>query len=90
MKAKRCPLCGGEPQFVHYAIPQEKDPDAWEFTEDGFEPMILFKRLECKECKATTCGVDMVCDDAIKHWNEGHIFQWMFNENVTDVQQKET
>ena len=28
MKAKRCPVCGGKPQYVHYAIPgSANDPD---------------------------------------------------------------
>ena len=28
MKAKRCPICNGVPQFVYYAIPgSTKDPD---------------------------------------------------------------
>ena len=90
MKVKRCPLCGGQPKFVYYAIPQIKNPDGWEFCEDGLEPLVLFKRLECKDCKATTCGVDMTIDDAIKHWNEEHVFQFIGSEDATDVEPEET
>ena len=52
MKAKRCKLCGGEPKYVHYAIPEQDYPDGWYESEYGREPMMLFKRLECSKCGA--------------------------------------
>ena len=60
--AKRCPICNGEPQYVHYCIPGS--------TEDPDELYILLKRLECKECGATVPELVMTCDDAVKYWNE--------------------
>lgn len=68
---KRCSLCQGEPQFVYYAIPMKDNPDGWDFEEDGsMEPMILLKRLECVDCKATTPYLYLTIDDAMKVWNE--------------------
>jgi hypothetical protein len=62
MKAKKCPLCNGEPQFVYYAIPDStNDPDGI---------YVLFKRLECTECGATVANLVMTCDDAVNYWNE--------------------
>lgn len=62
MKAKRCPVCGAPPQYVHYAIPgSTKDPDGI---------FILFKRLECSQCGATVAQLVMTCDDAVRYWNE--------------------
>ena len=62
MKAKRCPLCNGVPQFVYYAIPgSTKDPDGL---------YILLKRLECSECGATVANLVLTCDDAVKYWND--------------------
>ena len=62
MKAKRCPVCGGSPQFVHYAIPgSTKNPDG---------KFILFKRLECSQCGATVDQLVMTCDDAVRYWND--------------------
>lgn len=61
MKAKRCPVCGGSPQYVHYAIPgSTKNPDGI---------FILFKRLECSQCGATVASLVLTCDDAVKYWN---------------------
>ena len=61
MKAKRCPVCGGAPQYVYYAIPgSTKDPE---------ELFVLFKRLECSQCKATVAQLVMTCDDAVSYWN---------------------
>lgn len=61
MKAKRCPVCGGAPQYVHYAIPgSTKDPDGL---------YILLKRLECSECGATVAHLVMTCGDAVEYWN---------------------
>lgn len=61
MKAKRCPVCGGAPQYVHYAIPgSTKDPDGI---------FILFKRLECSQCGATVAHLVMTCGDAVEYWN---------------------
>jgi len=67
---KRCPQCKGTPQFVYYAIPQKIDPEGWEEEEDGPRPMILFKRIECVDCKATTPYLYLTIDDAIIAWNE--------------------
>ena len=61
MKAKRCPLCNGVPQFVYYAIPgSTKDPDGL---------YVLLKRLECSECGATVANLVLTCDDAVEYWN---------------------
>ncbi len=60
--AKRCPICGGEPQYVHYCIPGAMD--------DPDEKYILLKRLECKECGASVTGLVMTCDEAVDWWNE--------------------
>ena len=62
MKAKRCPICGGKPKFVHYSIPgATKDPDGL---------YILLKRLECSECGASVAQLVMTCDDAVNYWND--------------------
>ena len=62
MKARRCPVCGGAPQYVHYAIPgSTKDPDGI---------FILFKRLECSQCGATVAHLVMTCDDSVRYWND--------------------
>lgn len=64
MKAKRCPVCGGTPQYVHYAIPgSTKDPDGI---------FILLKRLECSQCGATVAHLVMTCDDAVRYWNDAN------------------
>ena len=62
MRAKRCPVCGGTPQYVHYAIPgSTNDPDGI---------FVLFKRLECSQCGATVAHLVMSCDDAVRYWND--------------------
>lgn len=62
MKAKRCPVCGGKPKFVHYSIPgTTKDPDGI---------YILLKRLECEKCGATVANLTLTCDDAVRYWND--------------------
>ena len=62
MKAKRCPICGGKPQYVHYSIPgATSDPDCL---------YILLKRLECSKCGASVAQLVMTCDDAVKYWND--------------------
>ena len=86
---KRCKLCGGEPKWVHYAIPEQDYPEGWDFFEDGLEPMVLFKRLECKDCKATTVQLFVTLDDAEQLWNEGRIVQYQMDENVYDVEPKD-
>lgn len=60
--AKRCPICGGEPQYVHYCSPGAMDDP------DGI--YILFKRLECKNCGASVARLVMTCDEAVMYWNE--------------------
>lgn len=62
MRAKRCPVCSGTPQYVHYAIPgSTNDPDGI---------FVLFKRLECSQCGATVVHLVMSCDDAVRYWND--------------------
>lgn len=62
MKVKRCPVCGGVPQYVYYSIPNAtKDPDSI---------YVLLKRLECSECGATVAMLVMTCDDAESYWND--------------------
>lgn len=90
MTAKRCPLCGGEPKYVYYAIPEADFPDGWEFGEYGLEPLILYKKLECKDCGATPTQLSILCDQAIETWNEGHVLQYIGNENVSDVEPEGT
>lgn len=87
---KRCKLCGGEPKWVHYAIPEQDYPEGWDFFDDDDEPspMVLFKRLECKDCKATTAQLFMMLDDAEQMWNEGLIVQYQMDENAYDVEPK--
>ena len=80
MKAKLCPLCGGDPIFVEYAVPQGKEPDLWEETETGFEPVFLMKQIECKDCGARNCLVSISCDEVVKNWNEGHVIQLVCRE----------
>lgn len=59
-KVKRC-ICGGEPQFVHYAIPgSTKDPDGI---------YVLLKRIECKKCGASVANLVMTIDEAVEYWN---------------------
>ena len=81
MRAKRCPVCGGKPQYVHYAIP-------------GMTDGIWFKRLECIDCGATVPHLVMVCDDAIKYWNDinpdtgkRYVLQRIVTEPVREVEE---
>lgn len=82
MNAKRCPICGGEPQYVYYAVPKCKCPDLWEYLEDGSKPFALWKRVECKDCKTTTCGLFLTCDDAVNAWNNEHIYEFIDAESA--------
>lgn len=62
MKAKKCPICCGNPQFVYYSIPgSTNDPD---------DLYILLKRLECSKCGASVAQLVMTCDDAVRYWND--------------------
>ena len=62
MKAKKCPICGGNPQFVYYSIPgSTNDPDGL---------YILLKRLECSKCGASVAQLVVTCDEAVSYWNE--------------------
>ena len=62
MKAKKCPICGGNPQFVYYSIPgSTNDPDGL---------YILLKRLECSKCRARVSQLVMTCDEAVSYWND--------------------
>lgn len=62
VKASRCPVCGGKPQYVHYSIPgATNDPDGL---------YILMKRLECVDCGASVAELVMTCDDAVAYWND--------------------
>lgn len=76
MRAERCPICGGVPQYVHYAIPIEVAPDEWDFNEyEEIEPTFLLKRIECSECGATVTPLVLTCDGAVECWNkklDGH------------------
>lgn len=62
MKAKKCPVCGGNPKFVYYSITgSTNDPDGL---------YVLFKRLECSKCGATVAQLVITCDDAVAYWND--------------------
>ena len=87
MKAKRCKLCGGEPKYVHYAPPRTDHPELWKDMENGLEPIMLFKRLECKLCGATVPSLSLSLDDAVKIWNEQNILVRYMEENVLDVEE---
>lgn len=83
MKAKRCPICGGEPQFVYYALPEYQAPNAWDYDEEGErEPMIMYKRLECKNCKATNHNLVLGCEEAVRMWNNEKIVQLISTEPI--------
>ena len=89
MKAKRCKLCGGEPKYVYYAIPQQDCPEGWYESEDGLEPYMLLKRLECSKCGATVVQLSMACDDAVTQWNEQKILVRYGEEKVREVEEQE-
>ena len=96
MKAKRCKLCGGapkyiyyaipQPKYVYYAIPQQDYPEGWYESEEGEEPYVLFKRIECQECGATVPHLKMSLDDAVSAWNEQKILIRYGEEKVRDVE----
>ena len=84
-KARRCPICGGKPRFVHYAAPRQQFPDAWEETETGLEPVLTYKRIECEDCMATTMWW-MKCDELIDLWNREQILEFVFREAIQEVE----
>ena len=86
MKAKRCPLCGGKPVFMEYAVPRNKEPDLWEETENGLEPVFLTKLIMCGDCGALGTLASISCDETVKAWNEGHILEWICKEPVQEVE----
>lgn len=90
MKAKRCKLCGGEPKYVHYAIPEHDYPDGWYESEYGKEPMVLLKRLECSKCGATVAQLVMTLDEAVEYWNEQKLLVRWGEEKVRDVEEGDT
>lgn len=85
MKAKRCPICGGKPRYVHYAVPRSVCPDAWEFTETGLEPMMTYKRIECEDCGASTMTW-LQCDELLELWNQERIMEFVYREPVLEVE----
>lgn len=90
MIAKRCKLCGGEPKYVHYAVPKQDYPDGWYESADGFdEPYVLFKRLECSRCGATVAQLTMTIDEAVNYWNEQNILVRYGEEKVWEVEEGE-
>ena len=80
MKAVRCSLCGGEPEFIYYSIPQRDNPLGWKWDEDGHVPMLLLKQIRCKKCGAVCPSYDLTCDDAVSHWNEQKLLQLIGTE----------
>ena len=88
VKVKRCKLCGGEPKFVYYCIPESDHPYAWYEDDDGKEPYILLKRLECSNCGATVPQLMMVIDDAVDYWNEQNILERYGEEKVRNVEEE--
>lgn len=86
MKAKRCHLCGGEPKYVHYAIPKQDYPEGWYESEYGNEPYVLYKRLECSKCGATVPQLVMTIDDAVEYWNEQRLLAKYGEEKVMEVE----
>ena len=77
---KPCIVCGGKPIIKYYAIPEVKCPEIWDYEEDGFEPMIKTKFLECETCEARTIHPALTLDAAIDQWNNGNVFQYISNE----------
>lgn len=80
VKVKRCNLCGGDPEFVYYSVPQKDDPYAWDYDEFEVRPMVLFKQIRCKKCGSVTCKYSIACDDAVNAWNEQNLFQLVGHE----------
>lgn len=59
MKPVPCKICGSKNlHFVHYK---------YETTDE--ELYLLAKRVECKDCRASTPVSSINCDDAIDTWN---------------------
>lgn len=96
MKVKKCPICdSAELQYVYYAPSAKDEPTLWEDTYDnGFSPMILFKRIECKKCGASLPSLEMTIGDTISYWNEindntnhRYVLQRIGVEDVLDVEQ---
>lgn len=91
-KAKKCPVCNGEKlKWVYYSPSASVAPDLWEFDEDGFNPLILFKRIECANCGATTSSVHLVLSDALATWNYADdtgrkVLQRIGEESVREVE----
>lgn len=91
--AKRCPECDGEPQFVHYCIPENAGGEFECDENEEYSPMILLKRLECIECGATAPHLVLSCDDAIEYWNkevDGHrlVLRKYRTEKVQNIEPK--
>lgn len=98
MVTKPCPVCkSSKLKFVYYAPPANAAPDLWEFDEDGFSPLIWFKRIECKKCGATVPQLVMTEDQAIDYWNSikdadtgaRYVVQKIGEENVHNVESEE-
>ena len=87
VKVKRCKLCGGKPKFVYYNIPKQDNPEGWYGSEDGVEPYILFKRLECSECGATVLHLALMIDDAVACWNEQKLLERYGEEMAHNVEE---
>lgn len=95
MKVKKCPICdSAELQYVYYAPSAKDEPDLWEDSyDDGFSPLILFKRIECKKCGASLAGLKLTIDEAISYWNENdfstnhrYVLQRIGVEDVLEVE----
>ena len=80
MKIRKCPLCGGNPKWIYHAVPMSEHPDGWEMDEDGeLRPMILWKHVECKDCRAMG-GFGLTVDRAAMAWNEKMPLQYIGEE----------
>lgn len=68
---KPCPICKSQKlKMVYYAPPATENPDLWDWDENGYFPLIWFKRIECANCGATVPNLVMSVDDAIDYWNK--------------------
>ena len=84
MNLRPCPVCKSKKlKLVHYAPPTKDAPDLWEFDEDGFMPLIWFKRVECCDCGATVPTLEMTLDQAEFYWNENYVMQKITEEELT-------
>ena len=97
MKAKRCPICNsGKLQYVYYAPSAKDEPTMWEdMVDTGYAPMILFKRIECKECGASVPSLVMTLDEAVGYWNDinektdhRYVLQRIGSEDISDVEEE--